>query len=105
MKKVLFGIIALATIGFASANGSYYNSNKDVWTLQTSVWPVIYTSYVLPNGLVSQFVACNKVRNMCYTETTLKRLGFDVNKFIAGQEEVTGVKVMWQDLWVAVSKQ
>jgi hypothetical protein len=37
MKKVLFGIIALATIGFASANGSYYNSNKDVWTLQTSV--------------------------------------------------------------------
>jgi hypothetical protein len=42
---------------------------------------------------------------MCYTETTLKRLGFDVNKFIAGQEEVTGVKVMWQDLWVAVSKQ
>lgn len=103
MKTALLWIIALAMIGATSANVSYFQANQDVWTLQTSVWPVIYTSYDASRWLTSQYVACNKVRKMCYTETSAKRLKFDVVKFIRWQEEFTGVKVLFKDLWAMVN--
>ena len=114
MKKMLFAVIAALFVAIfpsiASANTgsntglnavSYYNANQAEWTFELpTLGATTFVDFVYPKiGLRTQKIICSNVRNMCYTSSVmLNSFKFDVDLFQKWQEEVTGVKVIFEAL-------
>lgn len=114
MKKAILTLVAsiaiLPTLSLAAYTGDvvqYYNTNKALRTLESSVWPIsVSTLEILTQSgqklthILEQKVICQVWSDACYADKTAKAgFNIDVEAFTQGQEKVTGKKVNFINLW------
>lgn len=114
MRKAILTLVAsitlLPTLSLAAYTGDvvqYYNTNKSLRTLESSVWPISVATLEVVNlsgskytQLVEQKVICQVWSDACYADKTAKAgFNIDVEAFTIGQEKVTGKKVNFINLW------
>lgn len=113
MKQALLAIVALFMVWVASAGytgnvETYYQNNKrertlDVGNLKniTMTNSIVYDKNGQQVALYYQDkVICNNISNMCYVGALANvYFWFDIDAFVAGQENATWKKVVFKNLF------